>query len=154
MTISLEPATAADLFRLTELVRTSAAYDGEYRMIVAELTVEPGYLERNLVRVARDLDGVVAGFFSLLVPGCGADGEGELDMLFVADDRRGQGLGKLLMADLFDHAKALYLKRIHVVSHPPAEAFYRSCGGRVVGMRPPRGVVTWTRPHLVFEIES
>jgi hypothetical protein len=42
--------------------------------------------------------------------------------------------------------------RIHIVSHPPAEPFYRSVGAERVGDVPPVGRITWSRPLLRLDI--
>ncbi len=42
--------------------------------------------------------------------------------MFVSDDRQGHGIGRALMADIVAVSEGLGVERIHVVSHPPAEA--------------------------------
>jgi len=76
----------------------------------------------------------------------GVAGEAELDFMFVADDRQGRGIGRTLMADIVAVSEGLGVERIHVVSHPPAEAFYRSVGAVRVGEVPPAGRITWSPP--------
>ncbi|WP_190813434.1 hypothetical protein [Saccharopolyspora pogona] len=44
------------------------------------------------------------------------------------------------------------LRLLHVVKHPPPEGFYRSVRARRVALVPPKGEITWSRPHLVFEL--
>jgi GNAT superfamily N-acetyltransferase len=149
--VTLRAAVAADGPTLTRLARTSAAYDGEYRAVVAEQTIDATYLAKNPARVAED-DRGIAGFYTLVIPGRGQAGEGELDYLFVADDRQGSGIGRALIDDLRGEATALGLRRIHIVSHPPAEGFYLAMGASRVGVLHPRGRVTWARPRLVLEL--
>lgn len=151
VTLTLRAAVAADGPVLTQLARTSAAYDGEYRAVIVEQTIDAAYLAKNPARVAEDERGV-AGFYTLEIPGRGEPGEGELDYLFVADDRQGAGVGRALMDDLRVEAAALGLRRIHIVSHPPAEGFYLAMGATRVGLLEPRGRVTWARPRLVLEL--
>ncbi|MFI5709287.1 GNAT family N-acetyltransferase [Kribbella sp. NPDC051620] len=151
MTLTLRAAVAADGPVLTRLARTSAAYDGMYRAMIEEQTIDAAYLAKNPGRVAED-DRGVAGFYTLAIPGRAGPGEGELDYLFVADDRQGAGIGRMLMDDLRVEAKALGLPRIHIISHPPAEGFYLAMGATRVGLLPPRGRVTWAQPHLVLEL--
>jgi GNAT superfamily N-acetyltransferase len=149
--VDVRNARADDGPTLTELVRTSAAYDGGYRAVVATLTVDAEYTSAHLTRVAEESTTTI-GFYSLVVPGRGADGEGELDYFFVADGHRGRGVGRVLAADLRRRAADLGLARVLVVSHPPAEAFYRAVGARRVGMVQPAGRVTWSRPLLVLDV--
>lgn len=99
-------------------------------------------------------DGQVLGFWSLLVPGRGQAGDGELDLLFVADHEQGKGLGRTLVEDLLRHAAKAGLARVHVVSHPPAEPFYRAAGAVPAGEVRARGSVTWSRPLLVFDVQG
>ncbi|HEY9410128.1 MAG TPA: GNAT family N-acetyltransferase [Jiangellaceae bacterium] len=149
---TIGPARFDEAETLTGMIRNSSAYHGEHRVMVANQTVDRPYIEANLVRVARGADGVALGFYSVLVPGCGAPGEGEVDFMFVDDDAQGRGIGRALIEDLRVQAAALELTRVHVVSHPPSEAFYLACGAHRIGMSPPVGRVTWARPHLVVDI--
>ncbi len=61
------------------------------------------------------------------------------------------------MADIVAVSRGLGIERIQIVSHPPAEAFYRSVGavGAVhVGEIPPAGRITWSRPLLRLDITT
>ena len=149
--VDVRDARADDGPTLTELVRTSAAYDGEYRAAVATLTVDADYASAHPTRVAEE-SATIVGFYSLVVPGRAADGEGELDHFSVADAHRGRGMGRALAADLRRRAADLGLARVLVVSHPPAEAFHRAVGARRVGTVAPAGRVTWSRPLLVLDV--
>jgi N-acetylglutamate synthase-like GNAT family acetyltransferase len=148
----IRTATTADAPTLTAMVRTSAAYDGAYRVMVANQTIDAGYLASNPVRVARAPDGQPLGFYSLLIPGRGTAGEGELDFLFVANDQQRRGVGRALIHDLRVLAGQLQLARVHIVSHPPAEGFYQAMGARRVGSLPPSGRAAWSRPHLILDL--
>lgn len=150
--LAIRDAQAADAPVLTEIVRTSDAYDGTYRVMVASLSVDAAYLAANPTRVCVDGEGAIVGFASLLVPGRGVAGEAELDYMFVADDQQGRGVGRALIADVVAVATGLGVERIHIVSHPPSEGFYRSVGAERVGEIPPVGRVTWPRPHLLLDI--
>ncbi len=149
---AIRDAQPADAAVLTRIVRSSGAYAGPYRVMVAPLTIDKAYLVANPVRVCVDGEGQVAGFASLLVPGRGVDGEAELDFLFVADDQKGRGIGRALMADITALALRLGARCVHIVSHPPAEPFYRAVGALRVGEVPPLGRVTWSRPLLRLDI--
>lgn len=148
----IEPARPDEAAALTTLVRTSAAYPGHYRVMVANQTLDAAYLDTSVVRVAHGPDGEMWGFYSLVTPGRGADGEGELDFMFVANDRQGRGIGRALFKDLRAMARRHRLSRVHIVAHPPAEPFYLACGARRVGQQPPTGRVTWARPHLTLDL--
>jgi GNAT superfamily N-acetyltransferase len=149
---AIRDAQAADAPALTRLVRNSGAYDGTYRVMVASQVINAAYLAANPTRVSVDDREEIVGFASLLVPGRGVAGEAELDFMFVADDRQGRGIGRALMADAVAVARGMGVGRIHIVSHPPAEPFYRSVGAERVGEVPPAGRITWSRPLLCLDI--
>jgi GNAT superfamily N-acetyltransferase len=150
----IRDARAADAPALTAMVRRSGAYAGEYRVMVAPLVVDAAYLQANPTRVGVDGDGVVVGFAALLLPGRGAPGEAELDYLFVADDRQGHGIGRRLLADAVRMCRQRGVGPMHVVSHPPAEGFYRAMGAVRVGDVPPTGRITWSRPLLRLDVDT
>jgi GNAT superfamily N-acetyltransferase len=149
---AIRDAQAADGPALTRLVRSSGAYDGPYRVMVASQRIDAAYLAANPTRVSVDDREEIVGFASLLVPGRGVAGEAELDFMFVADDRQGRGIGRVLMADAVAAGRRMGIGRIHIVSHPPAEPFYRSVGAERVGEVPPAGRITWSRPLLRIDI--
>jgi predicted N-acetyltransferase YhbS len=151
---AIRDAQPADAPALTQIVRSSGAYDGTYRVMVASQLIDPNYLARNPTRVCVDDRDAIVGFASLLVPGRGVAGEAELDFMFVADDRQGRGVGRALMADIVAGSRGLGTERIHIVSHPPAEEFYRSVGAVRVGEIPPAGRITWSRPLLRIDIAT
>lgn len=149
--IVIRRAVARDAKRLTRLVRGSRAYGGQYAAMVAGYRVGPDYVETHRVFVAVDADdaaGRVLGFYSLvLLPP-------ELDLLFVEDGMQGRGIGRLLVEHMKSEARAAGLDRVRVVSHPPAEGFYRSVGALLTGTvsaNPP--AVAWDRPELEFLIQ-
>ncbi|MCW8096175.1 GNAT family N-acetyltransferase [Streptomyces tauricus] len=150
--VSVRRATARDAKRLTRLVRGSRAYEGQYAAMVAGYRVGPDYIETHRVFVAAATEGhegQVLGFYSLVLA------PPELDLMFVADQAQGRGVGRLLVAHMKSEARAAGLDRVRVVSHPPAEGFYRSVGAVHVGTAPatPPAVV-WDRPELEFRIPT
>lgn len=149
--IVIRRAAARDAKRLTRLVRGSRAYEGQYAAMVAGYRVGPDYVETHRVFVAvaaDDAAGRVLGFYSLvLVPP-------ELDLLFVEDGMQGRGIGRSLVEHMKSEAGAAGLDRVRVVSHPPAEGFYRGVGALFTGTvsaNPP--AVVWDRPELEFLIQ-
>ncbi|MDL5205775.1 GNAT family N-acetyltransferase [Streptomyces sp. ALI-76-A] len=147
---TIRRAVARDAKRLTRLVRGSRAYHGQYAAMVADYRVGPDYIEAHqvFVAVATDAHGShVLGFYSLVLD------PPELDLLFVADGAQGRGLGRLLVAHMKTEARAAGLDHVRVVSHPPAEGFYRSVGAVRTGTaaaNPP--AVVWDRPELEFRL--
>ncbi|MFJ1748327.1 GNAT family N-acetyltransferase [Streptomyces sp. NPDC088116] len=157
--VSIRRATARDAKRLTRLVQRSGAYEGPYAPMVAGYRVGPDYIETHRVFVATDGDAGAAGgadvhtgarllgFYSLVLT------PPELDLMFVADDAQGRGIGRRLVAHMMGQARDAGLDGVRVVSHPPAEGFYLSMGGRRTGTEaanPP--AVMWDRPELIIPV--
>ncbi|MFI8883735.1 GNAT family N-acetyltransferase [Streptomyces sp. NPDC053813] len=146
--VRVRRATARDAKRLTRLVRKSRAYEGQYAAMVAGYRVGPDYIETHQVFAAVDPGTErLLGFYSLVLS------PPELDLMFVADDAQGLGIGRLLVDHLRGEAERSGLTGVRVVSHPPAEGFYRSVGARWTGTlaaSPP--AVMWDRPELLLPI--
>ncbi|WP_217238134.1 GNAT family N-acetyltransferase [Streptomyces sp. AC555_RSS877] len=146
--ITIRRAVARDAKRLTRLVRGSRAYEGQYAAMVAAYRVGPDYIETHRVFVAvadDEHESRVLGFYSLVLA------PPELDLMFVADGAQGRGIGRLLVTHMKAEARAAGLDHVRVVSHPPAEGFYRSVGAVRTGTaaaNPP--AVVWDRPELEF----
>ncbi|MCP3819682.1 GNAT family N-acetyltransferase [Streptomyces sp. A3M-1-3] len=142
-------ATARDAKRLTRLVRTSRAYEGPYAPMVAGYRVGPDYIETHEVFVAIGADDRLLGFYALVLS------PPELDLMFVADAAQGLGIGRRLVEHMTGEARRAGLTGVRVVSHPPAEGFYRSVGAVRVGTEaanPP--AVMWDRPELVIPVDG
>ncbi|MFJ5048488.1 GNAT family N-acetyltransferase [Streptomyces sp. NPDC088719] len=146
--VTVRRAAAGDAGRLTRLVRTSGAYEGPYAPMVEGYRVGPDYIEAHRVFVADDgATGRILGFYALLLD------PPELDLMFVADSAQGLGIGRLLAAHLREEARTAGLAGIRIVSHPPAEGFYRSIGAEPVGtVRADPPAVMWDRPELLLRI--
>ncbi|QDY75275.1 GNAT family N-acetyltransferase [Streptomyces qinzhouensis] len=147
--IRIRRAVDADARALTRMVRGSGAYEGHYASVVAGLTVGRDYIAAQRVHVAVDADGARLGFYGLL-----AD-IAELDLLFVADRAQGLGIGRLLIGHMTAEARRHGLDSVRVVSHPPAEGFYRAMGAERTGtVAPNPPAVAWPRPELRFRIPA
>ncbi|MEI7032223.1 GNAT family N-acetyltransferase [Streptomyces pratensis] len=144
--VVIRRAVAGDAGRLTRLVRTSRAYEGPYAPMVQGYRVGPDYIEAHPVFVAADRGtGQILGFYALLL------NPPELDLLFVADTAQGLGIGRLLVGHLREEARSAGLTGVRIVSHPPAEGFYRSVGAEPVGtVRADPPAVMWDRPELLL----
>ncbi|MFB7372168.1 GNAT family N-acetyltransferase [Streptomyces sp. NPDC056222] len=144
--LSLRRATADDSRRLTQLVRKSRAYRGDYAAMVDGYVVGGSYIEHHPVFVAVDERDRVLGFYALLLD------EAELDLAFVADEAQGRGVGRLLMEHMIGQARAAGLSTVRVVAHPPAEEFYLRTGARRTGIVEPTGHIHWARPELRYDV--
>ncbi|NDL57353.1 GNAT family N-acetyltransferase [Phytoactinopolyspora mesophila] len=149
MDATIRRATRRDARRITTLIHSSSAYHGQYASILWDYRVTGEYLDRHEVFVATDRGGRLLGFYALLLD------PPELDLAFVADDAQGSGLGRALIEHMIAQAHAAGLPTVRVVSHPPAEMFYRRLGAERIGTvaaRPP--AVPWERPELEFRIHA
>lgn len=136
-------AHADDASALTALMHASQAYQGRYVAMLQGYAVSAAQIARDEIYVYEE-NGDIGGFYALTGP---AD-DAELDLLFVADNLQGQGVGARLVAHLRQRAQALGMGALCIVSHPPAEAFYLRMGAVRVGVRPASGRVAWDRPEL------
>ncbi len=146
--MTVRRAAAGDAGRLTRVVRTSRAYEGPYASMVEGYRVGPDYIEAHRVFVAADdTTDRVLGFYALVLD------PPELDLMFVADEAQGRGIGRLLAAHLREEARAAGLAGVRIVSHPPAEGFYRGIGAEPVGtVRADPPAVRWDRPELLLRV--
>ncbi|MFF9623331.1 GNAT family N-acetyltransferase [Streptomyces griseosporeus] len=146
--ITIRRAEARDARRLTRIVRGSGAYEGKYAAAVAGYRVGPDYIEAHRVfaAVGSDEQGDrILGFYSLVLA------PPELDLLFVADEAQGRGIGRLLVTHMRSEARAAGLDRVKVVSHCPAEGFYHRAGAVRTGTAPANPpAVPWDRPEFEF----
>ncbi|MFD8690115.1 GNAT family N-acetyltransferase [Streptomyces sp. NPDC059651] len=146
--VGIRRAAARDAKRMTRLVRTSRAYEGPYAPMVAGYRVGHDYVETHRVfaAVGESTDRLL-GFYALILD------PPELDLMFVADDAQGAGVGRLLIGHLKDAAFEAGLTEVRIVSHPPAEGFYTSVGARRTGtVRAAPPAVMWDRPELVLPV--
>ncbi|MEU1482909.1 GNAT family N-acetyltransferase [Streptomyces sp. NPDC005752] len=147
--VRIRRAVARDARRLTRLVTASRAYEGPYAHMVEGYRVGPDYIEAHAVHVAVDAEDRVLGFYALVLS------PPELDLMFVADDAQGRGIGRLLVGHLREEARRAGLTAVRVVAHPPAEGFYHGVGAErtgTVAASPP--AVLWDRPELVLKTDD
>jgi len=62
-----------------------------------------------------------------------ADGESELDALFVDPDMRRRGIARLLVAHCAEVARRRESSFLYVVGNPHAREFYAACGFNLIG---------------------
>ncbi|MGW3964780.1 GNAT family N-acetyltransferase [Amycolatopsis sp. NPDC005003] len=144
--IEILRATPDQAGTLTALMHASSAYQGEYASILDGYVIAPGYVEANPT-FAATRHGELLGFYALL--------EAELDLLFVADQAQGLGIGRRMVDHMLAEARERGLGSVRVVSHPPALAFYERMGARRTGTipaKPPK--VRWDRPELRFDVPT
>ncbi|WP_368911193.1 GNAT family N-acetyltransferase [Taklimakanibacter deserti] len=145
MHIIIRRASATDALALTDLMRASSTYEGEYARILDGYRVTPEQISRDLIFLA-EASGRLLGFYSLML-----GEEPELDLMFVADDMQGTGLGRQLFEHMRDEARQRGIPLVRIVSHPLSVGFYRRMGAELIGTKPPSPPrVTWERPVLTL----
>ncbi|HKW18447.1 MAG TPA: GNAT family N-acetyltransferase [Terriglobales bacterium] len=75
-------------------------------------------------------NGVIVGFAAVEPR---ADGESELDALFVEPEMQRRGIGRVLIEHCAGVARKCGSKALHVVGNPHARNFYMACGFEVIG---------------------
>jgi GNAT superfamily N-acetyltransferase len=93
------------------------------------IAIPDAQIEGGAVFVA-EADDAIVGFAAVLPR---ADGDQELDALFVEPDQQRGGIGRKLVEHCAHVARAQGSRALHVVGNPHAEAFYASCGFQVRG---------------------
>lgn len=83
--------------------------------------------------VVVEVEGAPAGFATVLPR---TDGQAELDGLFVLPQRQRLGLGRALVAEAAQRARAMGATVLHVVANEDANAFYRAVGFVQTGTAP------------------
>jgi GNAT superfamily N-acetyltransferase len=149
MDIHIRRALPADAPSLTDLMQASSAYKGEYARILHGYNITPAQISRDLIFLAEEC-GRLLGFYSLML-----SEEPELDLMFVAEDAQGTGLGRKLFEHMQRQARERGIAAVKIVSHPPSLGFYLRMGAQVIGVKPPTGTrVTWERPVLSLQISA
>jgi GNAT superfamily N-acetyltransferase len=147
-TLTIRPAVPADADVLTALMRSCATYRmAPYASVLDQVVVTGDRIGRDVAYTATDDVGEIVGFYILIRD------PPELDMLFVSDAAQGQGIGRQLVEHMLVEARKAGLAGVRVVSHPPAEGFYRRLGAEwtdTVPVIPP--TVTWERPAFTFRL--
>ncbi|MBK1623431.1 GNAT family N-acetyltransferase [Afifella marina] len=146
--IVLRRAGENDRAALNALTQASAAYRGPYRAMLDGYVISEAQIAEDIF-VLAERAGKILGYYSLTTTPAP-----ELDLLFVANEAQGSGVGAALIADLKREAAARGIRAIKIISHPPAQAFYERMGARVVGQEPASGPVSWTRPILELTVSD
>jgi len=131
----LRPATHDDTEALSALALRSKAhwgYDEQFmERAAAELVVTRADLATRRVVLAEGPGGELLGFTSLLLDGP----DPEIEMMFVEPAAIGTGVGRVLLGDALEAARAAGVGHVLVQSDPQAEGFYRAQGAERIGER-------------------
>lgn len=140
MTISIRPATRADLPLIAQLIRDLAEYERLSDEVRFDLDVMGGHLfgERPAAEVLiGEIDGTPQGFALFFHNFSTFEGRPGiyLEDLFVRPDARGAGLGKALLVRLAALARSRGCARFEwsvLDWNEPSIGFYKSLGARMM----------------------
>ena len=119
-----QPQDAAALTQIALAAKQSWGYPDEWMAEWrADLTISPGYIDSSPVAVA-EVDGTVAGFLGLVR----ADGQWQLEHLWLLPAYHGRGLGRALFDEAVRLARAAGATELRIKSDPHAELFYLKMG--------------------------
>ena len=119
-----QPQDAAALTQIALAAKQSWGYPDEWMAEWrADLTISPGYIDSSPVAVA-EVDGTVAGFLGLVR----ADGQWQLEHLWLLPAYHGRGLGRALFDEAVRLARAAGATELRIKSDPNAELFYLKMG--------------------------
>lgn len=130
----LRPARAADVFGVLQMVRALAAHHGDTAQLGMDAlmrdVIGPG---RHFDVIVAEQDGRLVGYVALQAIGRLQDGARGADLhhLFVAQDLRGQGVGRQLLDAAQEAAArqgATYLRVSAHIDNIEAQGFYRATG--------------------------
>jgi N-acetylglutamate synthase-like GNAT family acetyltransferase len=128
MNIAIRIARVSEKQKLEALQwRASLDNPGDRAALLANpdaIAIADSQIEDGAVFVA-EADEAIVGFAAILPR---ADGDKELDALFVEPDLQRSGIGRRLVDHCAHVARAQGARALHVVGNPHAEAFYHSCG--------------------------
>jgi GNAT superfamily N-acetyltransferase len=137
--IAIHDARVADLQELNRLAYASKAswgYDDAFMAACREeLTLRAADLDRTVIRVGMADDAIV-GFASVACEGEAA----ELTALFVAPGAMRRGVGRTLLSDAVEVARAAGACRIRIEADPNAVGFYRAAGAQPRGDVPSQSI--------------
>lgn len=117
--------------------RASLSNPGDREVLLAHpdaIEVPPEHIAAEHVVVAERGSQVVG--FAALLPR--ADGDSELDALFVDPAAWRQGIGQSLVEHCVETARARGSRAIYVIGNPHATSFYEACGFEHLGTEPTR----------------
>lgn len=154
MAIVLRPPSAGDDLA-TLCLRSKAiwGYDPEFLARCAPvLQVSAAAVAAGLVLVADQAGTAVGVAQCHLSDDCPTTAG--LDLLFVAPEAIGLGIGRLLFTAIAARAAAAGARRLTILSDPGARRFYEHMGARMTGMAPSDAIPGRMLPTLEFDLPA
>lgn len=154
--LTLSPARPNHGEMLNRLILRSKAhwgYDPEMINIMGRvLALDPGAMAAGRA-MAGWRDGAPLGVAQISDPFDDARGRAmALDLLFIAPEAIGTGLGRILYDWAVSQARAAVAGRLDILSDPNAASFYTAMGAVIVEHRPSKLVAGRVLPFLEHQI--
>jgi N-acetylglutamate synthase-like GNAT family acetyltransferase len=152
-TVTVRRARPDEAGVLSNLALAAKGFWGYDQAFLESCRDELAFSPEDIVRrhfVVADLDGVVAGFYSL-------DGDppvGELGNLWITPSKIGTGLGRNLWQDAMAAAAAAGFEYLKIDAEPNAEGFYRRMGAERVGETPSGSIPGRMLPFLQVKVPA
>ncbi len=131
--MTIRPAILAERKELEALQwRASLSNEGDRDALL----LHPDAIDLPAAQIAAggvfvwEQDGAILGFSAILPR---ADGDTELDALFVEPNIQRQGVGRKLLEHCAATARATGSHAMHVIGNSHAKEFYLSCGFEILG---------------------
>jgi N-acetylglutamate synthase-like GNAT family acetyltransferase len=151
-TVTLRRARPDEASILSDLALAAKGFWGYDQAFLescrGELTFSPDEVAGHFV--VADLDGVVAGFYSV-------DGDppvGELGNMWIRPNKIGTGLGRVLWQDAMATAVAAGFEYLKIDAEPNAEGFYRKMGAERVGETPSESIPGRMLPLMHIKVPA
>jgi N-acetylglutamate synthase-like GNAT family acetyltransferase len=131
--VTIRSATPAERDALEALqLRASLGNEGDREALLRHPDAIEVPMEQIMAGAVFVLeqDGAVVGFSAIATR---ADGDTELDALFVEPATQRRGVGKRLVEHCAKVARSKGSTCLHVVGNPHAEQFYLACGFSIIG---------------------
>lgn len=129
----IRPAVISEQKDLEDLQRRASLTNaGDRDALLAHpdaIELPPEQIAAGAVFVLEQM-GAIAGFAALLPR---ADGDADLDALFVEPTMRQRGIGRSLVEHCCEVALSQGSTFLHVVGNPHALDFYAACGFKMIG---------------------
>lgn len=144
------PSEFDDLHRLCMRSKAYWGYDAAFMALCAPvLCLSPHAVAAGLAVVAEK-EGVALGVGQVRVDGPEAD----LDLMFVAPEAMGLGIGRRLFRALCERARAAGARRLDFLADPGARPFYERMGALYLGDAPSDAIPGRSIPSMTFDLSG
>lgn len=153
-----KPDDAPTLTRISFESKEHWGYPQEYFTIWKhELTINPGYIEKNNVYV-YEIGGAIVGYYSIIelpedidVSGIKLQKGFWLEHMFIEPNHIGKGIGSTMFHHLQDRCREMGIGEIGILSDPYSRGFYERMGCRYV-RDVPSTIKNRTTPYLMLRL--